>query len=117
MLSLPGRVFERVREGGEEGDGRDTEVENLLRFLDEPVDREAELPRHRVDGLALALAVDHEERHDEVVGGEPRLAGHAADRVGAPEPAGAVKGRRGESGVVVGQESIGYTDGAIRRQA
>ena len=57
----------------------------------ERVDRELVDPGHRGDRAAHALAGDDEERVDEVVGRERRLADEVAQRGRAPQPARAVR--------------------------
>ena len=46
------------------------------------VDRNALDPRHGGDRHALALAIDQEQRPDQVVGGQHMLAHHPADPFG-----------------------------------
>ena len=83
----------------EQDHGRDAELRDLLRLAHDLVDRELELARQRRDLAAHALARADEQRVDEVVGRQRRLAHHAAQRGRAAQASGTGLGeghRRGE---------------------
>jgi hypothetical protein len=81
---LPVRGLERRLDRREERQGRDAELERVLRDREEAVRRVARDARHRRDGLLRIAALDHEHRVDQVVGRQPVLAHHAAREVVAP---------------------------------
>ena len=68
--------------------GLDAEGSELARLCREPVDRELVDARHRCDRAADVLAGDDEERLDEIVRLERRLADEIPQRRGPPESAG-----------------------------
>jgi len=74
----------------EEEDGRDAEPDHFTHLGQQVADRELVAPRHGTDGVPDVLAGDDEQRADEVVDGERRLAHHAADRGGAAQTTHAV---------------------------
>jgi hypothetical protein len=82
VLALPLRLGDR-----EQGHGRDAELAATLHLAHQQVDRKTLDPRHRRHGLALRLAVQHEEGLDQVGGPEPALGHQASHPALAPEPA------------------------------
>ena len=82
--------------------GRDAEPLDLDRVLHQQIDAQTLDPRHGGDRLALPGAFQHEDRIDEVVRGQGRLAHHAT-REGVPtHPAHAGDGEIGTMGVTIG---------------
>ncbi len=76
----------------EEDDRADARLVPGLRLGHELVHRELEDARHGLHRVPHALAREDEERPDEVVRGEGRLADEAAERLGAAHAAGAILG-------------------------
>ena len=75
---------------GKQRHRRDAQLRGALGLADDLVDAEALDARHRGDGIARVVAVDDEERPDEVVDGQHVLAHEAAGPVGLAVAAGPV---------------------------
>ena len=82
-----------VRGDAEQQDGRDAEPLDLAHLGQQVADRELVAAGHGGDRPLDVLAVRHEQRVDEVVGRERRLAHHATQRGRAPQPPHAVGGK------------------------
>ena len=82
-----------VRRDAEQQDGRNAELLDLAHLGQQVADRELLAAGHGGDRPLDVLAVRHEQRVDEVVGRERRLAHHAAQRGSAPQPPHAVRGK------------------------
>ncbi len=78
-----GPIAERHVDIGEDGERRDAELCAALRFARGKIGGKTLNPGHGADRLPAVLAVDHEDRPDQVVDGERGLTHEAARPVGA----------------------------------
>jgi len=78
----------------EEHHRRDAQVLRLLHLLEQAIDGHLEVAGHGLDGLLHALARDDEERVDEIVDGELRLADEPAQVLVSPHAPGTVCGKK-----------------------
>ena len=80
-----GRVL--LLRNAEQDHRRDAEIAHRAALLHRLVDRQLRDARHRADRLRHPRARHDEQRQDELVDAQPRLAHHAAQRLVAPQPA------------------------------
>ena len=76
---------------GEDGDRRDAQRRSFLRGADRLIDRIAHDPRHRGNRLGALLAIDHENRPDQVIGRQDVFADEPARPVGFAIAAGPMR--------------------------
>ena len=95
-----GRVL--VRGDAEEDERLDAQVAGRADLVDERIDAELEVARHRGDLLPDALAGPHEQRQDQVARREFGFADQFADERVVAQPAGPGGGEAGGRSVGVG---------------